>query len=45
MTIKDLIEFSAKKYGEESSLMSVDFPLTSIYDYWFRVYISPPDGA
>lgn len=45
MTIKDLIEFSAKKYGEESSLMSVDFPLTSIYDYWFRVYISPPGGA
>ena len=45
MTIKDLIRFNAKKYGEEASLMSVDFPLTSIYDQWFRAYISPPGGA
>lgn len=45
MTIKDLIRFNAKKYGEEASLMSVDFSLTSIYDQWFRVYISPPGGA
>lgn len=45
MAIKDLIKFSAKKYGEESSLISVDFLLTSISDQWFRVYISPPGGA
>jgi len=45
MTIKDLIKFSAKKYGEEAALMSVDFSLTTIYDQWFRVYISPPGGA
>jgi hypothetical protein len=45
MTIKDLIRFNAKKYGEEASLISVDFSLTSIYDQWFRVYISPPGGA
>jgi hypothetical protein len=45
MIIKDLIRFNAKKYGEEASLMSVDFPLTSIYDQWFRAYISPPGGA
>jgi|YelNatPaOPRAMG01_1025707.scaffolds.fasta_scaffold23351_2 hypothetical protein len=45
MTIEDLIRFSAKKYSEEASLMSVDFSLTSIYDQWFRVYISPPGGA
>lgn len=45
MTIKDLIKFNAKKYGEEASLMSVDFSLTSIYDQWFRAYISPPGGA
>jgi len=45
MTIKDLIRFGAKRYSEEASLMSVDFSLTSIYDQWFRVYISPPGGA
>ena len=45
MTIKDLIRFGAKKYSEEASLISVDFSLTSIYDQWFRVYISPPGGA
>lgn len=45
MTIKDLIKFNAKKYGEEASLMSVDFSLTCIYDQWFRAYISPPGGA
>ena len=45
MIIKDLIKFNAIKYGEEASLMSVDFSLTSIYDQWFRAYISPPGGA
>jgi len=45
MTIKDLINFSSNKYGEEAALMSVDFSLTTIYDNWFRVYISPPSGA
>ena len=45
MTIKELIKFNAKKYGEEASLMSVDFSLTTIYDKWFRAYISPPGGA
>lgn len=45
MTIKELIKFGAKKYGEEASLMSVDFSLTVIHDQWFRAYISPPGGA
>jgi len=45
ISIRDLINFCPKKYGEEAALMSVDLTLTTIYDQWFRVYISPPGGA
>jgi len=46
MNINDLVRFCSKKYGEEASLMAVDFSLTTISsDQWFRVYVSPPGGA